>query len=224
VGRRSGRQLAQGREECRGCVGIVHGIQSDSGGELRRLRPEADLEHVLLAHRHQGVEFGSGIFLPVCAGCQHDRTWLVNVPLTLLSFVRHDTAAMSTPAVPDHIEPDIGGSAEIRFERQSFFLFVYATENPVYRQRPGPEFHGDAGVLETARSELQTGVKTGAIEPAGVNDTTLALTCVLDPAKRFGSSAAVVSGEEQIPSRQNDECTDHVDDKQASHRRTSLPL
>ena len=103
-------------------------------------------------------------------------------------------------------------------------MLVDAAENPVHRQRTRPEFHRDVGVLETSRCELQARVKAGAIEPAEVDNPALAFARVLDPAERFGSSAAVVSGKDEIPSRQNDECADHVDDKQASHRRTSLPL
>ncbi len=81
----AGGQFAQGGEEAGGGAGIVEGVERDGGGELRRLGAEADLQHVLLADRHQGVEFGSGILFPVSAGGQDDRAGLVDVPLALVA-------------------------------------------------------------------------------------------------------------------------------------------
>ena len=68
VGGRSRGQFAQCGQESGGGAGIVHGIHSDGGGELRRFGTETDLKQILLPHGHQSVQFGRGIFLPMRTG------------------------------------------------------------------------------------------------------------------------------------------------------------
>ena len=65
-------------------------------------------------------------------------------------------------------------------------------------------------------------MKTGGVQPAKVYNPSFTRTRGLHPAQSFGAPAAVVGGKNGVPSRQNEECADYVDDKKASHRRTAL--
>ena len=78
-------QLPQSSEETRGGFRIVQRIERNRGRELGRLGAEANLQHVLLANGHQGIEFGSGILLPVSAGGEDDRARFVEIPFALIT-------------------------------------------------------------------------------------------------------------------------------------------
>ena len=75
------RQLSQGRQESRGGLWIIERFERNRGGELGGLGPEADLQNVLLADRHQRIELRSRILFPVSSGSKNDGAGLVYIPL-----------------------------------------------------------------------------------------------------------------------------------------------
>jgi len=125
-------QFAQCAKKAGRGSGIIQSFERNGGGELRGLGAEADLKDVLLANRHQRVQFGRRIFLPMSASRQDDGTGFIDVPLPLLLSMRHDPPAVSAPTMPDDIESKAGRTAEIGFERQSFFLLVHAAQDPIH--------------------------------------------------------------------------------------------
>src|SRR5438067_2171713 len=96
---------------------------------------------------------------------------------------------------------------------------------PTRAPGPGSLRRGAAGRLlrgrrlrRTAGRELQAGMQTGTVQPAGVKDATFAGAGRLHPAQGLDPFAAVVRGEEEIPDPQDRNRADNVYDKKASHR------
>ena len=114
-------QLAQRGKEASGGFRIIERIERDRGGELRRLRAEANLQHVLLAHGHQSIEFGSGILLPVSAGGENDGAGFVDVPFAFIAAEGGHAAAVGAPAMAHHFEMKAGRAAQIGLEGKVSF-------------------------------------------------------------------------------------------------------
>lgn len=131
VGRGAGSEFAKSGEEAGGGAGIVEGVECDGRRKLGRLGTEANLQNVLLAYRHQSVEFGRGILFPVSAGGQNDGTGFVDVPVAFIAFVDRHSAAVGAPAMPYDLEVKIRRASEIRFKSQSFFLLVQPAQEPL---------------------------------------------------------------------------------------------
>ena len=207
----AGSELAESGKKSGGSAGVVEGIEGDGGGELRRLGPEADLEDVLLADGHQGVQFGSGILFPVSACSEYDGTGLVDVPFALVALARIDAAAVGAPSMTADLKMKAGRSAKIGFEGKGFFLVVPAAENPLNRQSARAKLHGDVSVFEAAGREVQTGTKTGAVEPMRFEDAAFSGACGLYPAESLSSPSAIVGGEQEIPGPEGSDRADNVD-------------
>src|SRR5450759_2167764 len=109
-------QLPQGSKEARGGARIIERVERDGGGKLRRLGAEANLQHVLLAHRHQSVDFGSGILLPVGAGSQNYGARFVDVPFAFVAAQGSDSTAVSAPAMAHDFEMKVGRAAQVGLE------------------------------------------------------------------------------------------------------------
>jgi hypothetical protein len=197
--RRGAGQLAERSQESGSGAWVGEGVEGDGGGELRRFGAEANLQYVLLAHGHEGIEFESRILFPVRAGGENDGTGFVEIPLAFVAVAGGDSAAASAPAMPHHFQMKAGRSAEVSLESQGFFLLAPAADQPGHGQGAGPELHGDVGVFEGARRELYAGVEAGTVEPAGVEDASLARTGRFHPAQSFRAPATIVGGKEEIP-------------------------
>ncbi len=130
---------------------------------------------------------------------EDDRAWFVDVPLPLVALAVDHTSAVSAPTMADNIEAERRGPAKIGLEGQCFLLFMNATQNPLNRQGPRPEFQCDMGVLEAAGGELQAGMETKATEPSELDDTAFTRARRLHPAKGLGPAAPVVGGEKEVP-------------------------
>src|SRR5579872_189108 len=213
----AGGELAESGQESRSRVRIVEGVESDGRRKLWGFRAETDLKNVLLANGHQGVEFGSGIFFPMGASGENDRTGFVDVPLPLFALPLDDSAAVSAPTMAHDIKTECRLPAKIGFESQRRLLLIHAAEDPVNWQSSRAKLEGDAGVLKTPGRELEAGVKAEAIHPAEFGDTPFSGAGRLNPAQGLSPAAAVVSHKEEIPSPKSDNYADNVDDKRASH-------
>ncbi len=144
------------------------------------------------------------------ASGQDDWAGFVNVPLTLIVLAGQNPTAMSAPAVPHHIKTETGRAAEIRFKGQCLLLFVDSAEYPLNRKWTRPKFQDDVRVFEATRRELQACMKPIAVQPPEFNDPALAGASGLNPAKLFGSTAAIVRCKEEKPSPQGDNRTNNV--------------
>src|ERR1700686_3597631 len=168
------RQFPQSSEETGGGFGIVQRFEQNRGRELGKLSAEANLQHVLLPNGHEGIEFRSGILLPVSAGREDDRAWFVEIPFALIAAQGSQAPAVSAPAMAHNFKMEVGRTAQIRLEGERLFLFVPAAQQPMDGQSARPEFHGDVSVFEAARRKLKSGVEAVAIQPAPVEDPSLA--------------------------------------------------
>jgi len=205
----AGGQFAQGGQEAGRGAGIVQCVEGDCGGKLGRFRAEANLQDILLAHRHQCIEFGRRILFPVGASGEDDRTGFVDVPLALVPAGSH-SAAVSAPAVAHDLEMKAWRASQISLKGQSLFLLVPAAQQPVNRQRARPKFHGDVCVVEAAGRKLKAGVQAMAVHPSPVENSSFAGAGGLNPTQRLGSFATVVGGEEKVPRSQNRDPGDNV--------------
>jgi len=160
----------------------------------------------------------------VGASGQDDRAGFEDVPLALILFAGQNAVAMGTPAMAHHIKTEAGRSAQVGFKCKSFFLLVDAAENPLNRKWTRPESHGDVSIFEAAGREPQTGVESITIEPTKIDNAAFTGTSRLNPAQGLGSAAAVVGGEEEVPSPQAHNGTHNVNGKKTTHRRTATPL
>src|ERR1700739_3649494 len=114
--------------------------------------------------------------------------------------------------MPHDFQAKAGRTAEIGFKGESFFLLAYAVENPMYGQRPWAELHGDVSIFKAAGREVEAGIEAVAVEPARIEDASLVGARGLNPAGGFRTSAAIVSGKENVPESQGRNRTDNVDD------------
>jgi hypothetical protein len=213
MSRSASRQLTQCSQKSSGGAGIVKRVKRDGSGKLRRLWPEANLQHILLADGHQCVQFGAGIFFPVRACGENDRSRFVNIPLALISLARSDAAAVGAPPVPHHFQMKCRRAAQIGFERERLFLVVPAAHEPVQWQCARTKLHRDMRIFKTAGREVQAGVKAGAVQPVRIKDASFAGASRLHPPQGFGSPAAIVSGEQDIPSAQSHKRGTNVNDQ-----------
>lgn len=202
VGRSACGEFAQSRQKACGGVRIGQRIKGKGGRELWRLWTKEHLQHVLLADRHQRVEFRRGVFFPMSSCRKHDGTGLVHIPFALIVLAGSCTVAVSAPAMAHYFKVEAGRAAEVSFEGQGFLLFVQAAEEPLERYRARPKFHRDQGIVKASRGEMKASTEAGTVKPAGVEDSSFAGAGRLHPAQGFSALTAVVSGEQDIPHRE----------------------
>jgi ribosomal-protein-alanine N-acetyltransferase len=128
---------------------------------------------------------------------------------------------MSTPAMAKNFQAKRRGPIQISFEGQCFFLFVAAAYQPLNRKSAGPKFHRYTGILEPTGGKMQSGLKTGSSQPAGIQNPSLAGACVLDPAQGRRAFFSVVMRKHEVPQPQNGNRSDHVNQEKASHTLSS---
>src|SRR6266567_1842806 len=144
-------QFPQSCQEAGSGSRIVERVERDRGGELRRFRPEADLQHILLANRHQRVEFGSGILFPVATRSEDHRAGLVDVPFAFIASTGCDPAAVSAPAMAYDLQVKTWRTAQVGLKGQSFSLLAPPAQQPLDGQSTRSKFHRDVSVFEAAR-------------------------------------------------------------------------
>ncbi len=128
---------------------------------------------------------------------------------------------MSAPAMPDYFQTDTRGSAQISLEGQSFFLMVPATQQPLYGQRPGSKFYGNASVFKPVGREVQPRLQAGTPHPVEFQNAAFSGAGCLHPAHRHGTPLSIVGGKHEVPHRQHGDRTHDVNQQKASHNASS---
>lgn len=108
MGGGAGGEFPQGGQKAGRGLGVGERVEGHGGGELWGLRAELNLQDILLADGHEGVQLERRILLPVAARGQDDGTGLDNVPLALIPLARGQATAVSAPAMPNYLKMNAG--------------------------------------------------------------------------------------------------------------------
>lgn len=128
------------------------------------------------------------------------------------------TVLLRQPAMTEDVELEGWRTTQVRFERQSLLLFVPCAYKPTEGNRAWPQADRDLGIVEPVGSEAEPSLKKCNAQPVGVEDSSFGGARRFYPAKRQCTLATVVAGKVKEPRREQNCCSNRVDEDQSSQR------